>query len=325
MADAQLEAARQADAVADEALRRAPNKEARARLFMACSDGDVGAVAAILGERRVGVNEWIHGLSKATALHVGVKHPKLVRALVEVHGACVDLRRGDGSTALMDAAEDGNSAVVRLLCDEYGADLNAEDNDGNTALDLARDGKGCGHKLICKLLEERGGLRGLKKVATPENPYAKGAAQRRENDIGDFAFGGKVASLDHLVTTKPVNAAPPPVKVCDNCTKRPMPGKKLNKCSRCKNASYCSPACQKAHWRVHKDNCRRLPSAAKPKPPAKTPPKSDAMDNLRKADARLAAAVDKAVKDGVAAAEAAGVPMRPATVNPDFADLVSSG
>lgn len=30
----------------------------------------------------------------------------------------------------------------------------------------------------------------------------------------------------------------------------------LNQCTRCKGVLYCSPTCQKAHWREHKPNCR---------------------------------------------------------------------
>jgi hypothetical protein len=30
---------------------------------------------------------------------------------------------------------------------------------------------------------------------------------------------------------------------------------KLLKCSRCKATRYCSPACQRSHWRIHKTSC----------------------------------------------------------------------
>ncbi|TFK74159.1 hypothetical protein BDN72DRAFT_813396 [Pluteus cervinus] len=43
-------------------------------------------------------------------------------------------------------------------------------------------------------------------------------------------------------------------KMCASC-KRP-PGKKLHVCKGCEKVCYCSPACQKAHWTVHKPDCR---------------------------------------------------------------------
>jgi uncharacterized Fe-S cluster-containing MiaB family protein len=32
-------------------------------------------------------------------------------------------------------------------------------------------------------------------------------------------------------------------------------GAALKKCSRCKSVKYCSEACQRTHWRVHKPSC----------------------------------------------------------------------
>ena len=34
-----------------------------------------------------------------------------------------------------------------------------------------------------------------------------------------------------------------------------------NRCSRCKQVWYCSRECQKAHWKVHKPDCRACPAA----------------------------------------------------------------
>ncbi|KAK0470441.1 uncharacterized protein EV420DRAFT_115373 [Desarmillaria tabescens] len=40
--------------------------------------------------------------------------------------------------------------------------------------------------------------------------------------------------------------------VCATCGKRDV---KLQKCGRCKKASYCNQLCQKADWRMHKPSC----------------------------------------------------------------------
>jgi len=41
-----------------------------------------------------------------------------------------------------------------------------------------------------------------------------------------------------------------------SCTKRSTKSEKFRKCSQCKEVSYCSEICQKAHWRQHKDVCK---------------------------------------------------------------------
>jgi hypothetical protein len=46
--------------------------------------------------------------------------------------------------------------------------------------------------------------------------------------------------------------------VCAKCGARAgQPGVRLQMCSRCKGVRYCGPQCQRAHWRVHKAQCRK--------------------------------------------------------------------
>ncbi|KAI0699492.1 hypothetical protein C8T65DRAFT_812518 [Cerioporus squamosus] len=49
-----------------------------------------------------------------------------------------------------------------------------------------------------------------------------------------------------------------PLSRCSKCGKVPADG--LKKCSGCHGATgvYCSPECQKAHWKVHKPMCRPI-------------------------------------------------------------------
>ena len=58
--------------------------------------------------------------------------------------------------------------------------------------------------------------------------------------------------------------------VAPGCSKE---GKK--KCSKCANAHYCSPECQKADWKKHKKECAKLAISAKNPPHAKSPDEAD--------------------------------------------------
>lgn len=54
---------------------------------------------------------------------------------------------------------------------------------------------------------------------------------------------------------------------CENCGKL-REQTKLFKCGGCKMSSYCSAACQKAHWKIHKPKCRYFQKLNKKRPRA---------------------------------------------------------
>jgi len=66
-------------------------------------------------------------------------------------GADRDSKDNNGSTALMWAADNGHTEIVRLLIDK-GADINTENNYGYTAL---MEAAGAGHTEIVELLSKR--------------------------------------------------------------------------------------------------------------------------------------------------------------------------
>lgn len=45
---------------------------------------------------------------------------------------------------------------------------------------------------------------------------------------------------------------------CDNCSHYERNGEKFRRCGRCRRALYCSPECQKAHWKAHKHECQDM-------------------------------------------------------------------
>jgi hypothetical protein len=53
-------------------------------------------------------------------------------------------------------------------------------------------------------------------------------------------------------------AKPPDLSVCMFCGESPLRAKlTLGNCSVCQQATYCSKGCQKAHWRLHKESCKK--------------------------------------------------------------------
>ena len=65
------------------------------------------------------------------------------------------MRDGDGITALMEGAKNGNMAIVNALLDA-GADIHTVDDLGNTALMYAEAGR---HKAVAHRLMARGAKR----------------------------------------------------------------------------------------------------------------------------------------------------------------------
>jgi TonB family protein len=74
-----------------------------------------------------------------------------VRVLLEL-GADVNAKDDDGRTSLMGAAQKGHTAAVRALLDA-GADANAKDDDGQTSMMLAAQK---GHTQIMQMLKKAG-------------------------------------------------------------------------------------------------------------------------------------------------------------------------
>lgn len=57
----------------------------------------------------------------------------------------------------------------------------------------------------------------------------------------------------------PAPSAAQPRRACAACGGRPPgPDTKLQACSRCRAVVYCGVGCQKAHWPVHKGQCKQL-------------------------------------------------------------------
>lgn len=88
-----------------------------------------------------------------TALHRAADKGRLavVKYLVEIGKADVNIQNKDGETPLHDAADEGYLEIVKYLIEVGKADQTIKDEDGETALDKAKDE---GHKDVVKYLQK---------------------------------------------------------------------------------------------------------------------------------------------------------------------------
>jgi ankyrin repeat protein len=85
------------------------------------------------------VNQGNHEQSGNTALCVAAQrgHVDVMRCLVKVFGAKVDLGNNEGGTPLQMAAWTGNLDVIRCFVEELGADASEVDKSGGSPLIMA--------------------------------------------------------------------------------------------------------------------------------------------------------------------------------------------
>src|SRR6266446_4002758 len=125
-----------------------------AHLMSASCDGDIKKATNLL-ELGVDVNATDGVSNSALTLAEGCKHHddltrvQLVELLI-AKGAAVNHRDGDGGTALMYAAEDGDTPAVNALL-RNGASINLADKEGETAL-MKAAASSCNQETVRALL-----------------------------------------------------------------------------------------------------------------------------------------------------------------------------
>lgn len=84
--------------------------------------------------------------------------------------------------------------------------------------------------------------------------------------------GTAAAALAAATAGVPTAAAATPAAVCAQCGST---GEELLQCSACLQTVYCSPVCQRTHWKAHKTDCKRIQAAKAaglPVPPSASSP-----------------------------------------------------
>jgi hypothetical protein len=130
------------------------------------------------------------------------------------------------------AAKKGHLAMVQLLVKELGADINRTSRYGSTAL------------MVASVLKHADIVRWLVKAGA--DTQASAAV-----DGAEFT----AATVSKYVGASPEQTAYLEAKT--HCSHVDCSGAGVLKCTGCRQARYCGEACQLAHWKAHKADCRR--------------------------------------------------------------------
>jgi hypothetical protein len=152
-----------------------------------------------------------------------------VRYLVEELGADINFPDKTGQTPLCLAASMGQLSVVRVLL-KLGADIEQKSNEGVTPLMVASGSK---HQEIVKWL--------IKAGADTQTYF--------RDDPKDTA-----ASLSRSAGASAAQTAYLEAKT--HCSSSGCSGEGILNCTGSKQARYCGEACQLAHWKAHKADCK---------------------------------------------------------------------
>jgi hypothetical protein len=154
----------------------------------------------------------------------------MVRCLVKELGADVNQADHEGDTPLYLAALEGKMDILRCLVREFGADVSQANSDGCTPLMIAIVNN---HVDVVRWLVKEGA-----------DTQAKFAATEYTAATISKEMGAPAEQTAYL-------------EAKTHCSSPVCSGAGLLKCTGCKQARYCGEACQLAHWKVHKADCRR--------------------------------------------------------------------
>jgi hypothetical protein len=185
----------------------------------------------------------------------------ILSCLVRVLGANVNQQDEKGWTAFFMATHRGFGDLMRYLVEELGADTNIGENADQTPLCLAVVR---GQRDVVRILLRLGadinrpGWYG----ATPLMMASHGKHQEIVRWL--VKAGADTQTLFHDTTAADISyygGAPSEqtayLEAKTHCSNSGCSGAGMMKCTGCKQARYCGEACQLAHWKAHKADCRR--------------------------------------------------------------------
>jgi hypothetical protein len=200
-------------------------------LLLAANLGKLDVVQSVVNELGADVNEPNDNGSTPLCIAAIMADLAMVRCLVKELQADVNKADHQGYTPLWIAPQAGHLAIVQCLVKELNADMDQTDRLGGTPLMLASAMK---HADIVKWLIKAG----ADAQATCHND-GTGTALDVSKTLG--ASAEQTAYLEAKT----------------HCTRQGCSGAGIKKCTGCKQARYCGEACQLAHWKAHKADCRR--------------------------------------------------------------------
>jgi hypothetical protein len=185
----------------------------------------------------------------------------LLSCLVRELGADVNGRDKNGYTALTAAAGLGQHENVRYLIVELGADVNRRDNFGLTPLYVAvLEGRIAGVQVLINLgadlnIADNDGATPLMMATFKKHQEIVKWLVKAGADTQIAADDMSAADVSRRVGASAEQTAYLDAKT--HCSNVGCSGAGIMKCTGCKQARYCGEACQLAHWKAHKVDCRR--------------------------------------------------------------------
>lgn len=204
---------------------------------------------------------------------VGRREPDLVKIILEIPGVKINETNIDGETALIVALKNVDDASAQLIRKKI-AQLTSQAFEAINNLDLNSVKKivaQIGVELIIDS-NEKTLLDRAFAVNCPEIiEYLLQQAENPQEELArfpfefvnptsdtfryfvDLAFGNQPEPIaPRILSKKRKKSEPTGSTMCAQCNKPDS----INRCSGCRLVYYCSDACQKLHWKVHKHICK---------------------------------------------------------------------
>jgi hypothetical protein len=258
-------------------------KDGEFPLYIAAHEGMLETVRCLVEECGADVNQALGSGELrlgATSLHAcaGNGHIAVVQYLVDELGADINAATSqNGTTPLMRAAMEGHVDVMRFIIQKMGTGFRQEEHvaNGMTLLSMcAMGGHLSGVKYLVKELgadvnhKTDAGMTALhfsvmhgevtkwliKEGADPQaGPDADacgcGCGARTAEDMSRM-HGVPIEQQDYL-------------EAKTHCSNVGCSGAGKQKCQGCFQARYCGEVCQLAHWKAHKEGCKRVSALLK--------------------------------------------------------------